>query len=58
MTYQPKGGMCASCMHSSRDCSTLPFKQYPVIERYALKGNSINIVKCGEFKRNESQVTL
>lgn len=33
MISSTKGGMCASCQHAKRNCSTLPFDQMPVIER-------------------------
>lgn len=51
MTHQPKGGMCASCTHQQRDCSALPFDQYPIIQRYNYNGKPVAIVKCVEFKR-------
>ena len=51
MTRNPKGGMCAACQHRMRDCSTLPFDQYPVIGRYVYNGKPVAIVKCAEFER-------
>ena len=42
MSYQPKGGMCRTCSHAKRDCSTLPFGSMPVIERLG----SVAIVRC------------
>lgn len=51
MTHTPKGGMCASCENKRRDCSALPFDQYPVIGRYNYNGKPVAIVKCAEFKR-------
>lgn len=48
MTHFPKGGMCAVCTHSKRDCSALPFGRYPVIKRYP---DGTKAVKCAEFKR-------
>lgn len=47
MTRFPKGGMCASCVHSKRNCSALPFDRYPVIKRYP---DGTQAVKCAEFK--------
>lgn len=51
MTHQPKGGMCASCQHKRRDCSTLPFDRYPVIKRYR---DGTQAVRCAEFRRGSS----
>lgn len=48
MTHIPKGGICASCVHRLRDCSALPFDQYPTIKRYP---DGTQAVKCAEFKR-------
>ena len=47
MTNQPKGGMCCACQHARHDCSTLPFKAMPPIQRDI----STVIVKCTDFKR-------
>ena len=45
--HQPKGGMCRTCVHLLRNCSTLPFDQMPVIERTP----AADIVRCTEYKR-------
>ena len=47
MTHHPKGGMCCACQHARRDCSSLPFKAMPPIQRDA----STVIVRCTDFKR-------
>ena len=47
MTHHPKGGMCCACQHAHRDCSTLPFKTMPPIQR----DTSTIIVRCTDFKR-------
>ena len=47
MTYHPKGGMCCACQHARRDCSALPFKAMPTIQR----DSSTIIVRFAEFKR-------
>lgn len=49
-TYcQPKGGMCATCQHFLRDCSTLPFYKMPAI---STKHGTV-IVRCTEYVRAE-----
>jgi len=53
--YQPKGGMCASCVSKLNDCSHLVFSEMKVIEKY----NDIKIVKCEKYTKqelNESKV--
>lgn len=45
--HQPKGGMCCTCQHAQRNCSTLPFDQMPVIERTP----SAIIVRCTHCQR-------
>ena len=47
MTLQPKGGMCCACQHAHRDCSPLPFKAMPPIQRETCTV----IVRCTDFKR-------
>ena len=47
MTYHPKGGMCCACLRARRDCSALPFKAMPPIQR----DTSTVIVRCTDFKR-------
>ncbi|SEI97969.1 hypothetical protein SAMN04244579_02668 [Azotobacter beijerinckii] len=49
MTFQPKGGMCATCCHALRNCSSLPFASMPVLER---AGQAI-IVRCTQFQRRK-----
>lgn len=48
MIYQPKGGMCAACIHAARDCTHLDFAQMPVIGKW--RGVAL-IVKCREFQK-------
>jgi hypothetical protein len=47
-TYQPKGGMCLSCVHAHADCSALPFAQMPVIGKVT---DDVMIVRCVRFER-------
>lgn len=48
-THQPKGGMCASCVHQSRKCDHLSFESMPVIANLG----TTKIVKCTEYLRGE-----
>ncbi|MGL5280708.1 MAG: hypothetical protein ACRC8W_03005 [Plesiomonas shigelloides] len=48
VNYQPKGGMCAKCIHKHEDCSKLDFSKMKQIQR---SSNSV-IVKCVNFERN------
>ena len=45
--------MFAACAHRARDCSTLPFDQYPIIQRYSYNGKPVVVVKCAEFQRSK-----
>ena len=47
-TYQPKGGMCATCKHKLKDCSTLNFSEMPKLK--AISDKDI-IVRCTSFER-------
>ena len=47
MTYHPKGGMCCACQYARRDCSALPFKSMPPIQR----DTTTVIVRCTDFTR-------
>lgn len=47
MNYQPKGGMCATCVHAYRDCSHLLFSTMPPLSR----DNQTVIVRCTDFQR-------
>lgn len=49
MTYQPKGGMCATCLYRGADCSKLPFDKMPVHSR---DGDAV-IVICKDYRRVE-----
>lgn len=51
--HQPKGGMCTVCAHRSRDCSSLPFASYPVLERDEdlASLHTTVVVRCLEFVR-------
>ena len=45
MTYQPKGGMCMTCLRGlTRNCANLPFDTMPVIE--VDKATGAKIVRC------------
>jgi hypothetical protein len=52
MIYQPKGGMCQSCAHARRDCSSLPFSTMPVIGKW---NGFVLIVRCTEHKPKEAR---
>ncbi|CTQ75951.1 hypothetical protein LAX5112_04421 [Roseibium alexandrii] len=48
--HQPKGGLCANCIHSVRICSHLDFTSMPVIKTY---DDGTKAVKCSDYsKRN------
>jgi hypothetical protein len=47
MNHQPKGGMCAACVHAPRKCNHLPFNKMPPIKHDA----ETIIVRCTDFKR-------
>jgi len=49
MNQQPKGGMCATCVHAHRNCSRLPFSTMPTLAR---DGQTL-IVRCTEFRRRK-----
>ncbi len=44
MNKQPKGSMCANCVHKLRKCDHLDFNSMLPIEKP-------NIVKCVEFEK-------
>ena len=44
--HQPKGGMCAVCVHKKEDCSHLSFKTMKPIKTYP---DGTIIVKCTSF---------
>lgn len=50
INYQPKGGMCMSCVNKHKDCSTLDFKSMPIID----KSKDVIIVRCAEFNRDNT----
>lgn len=50
MIYQPKGGMCAKCIHKHEDCSKLDFSKMKQIQRTL---NAV-IVKCDKFNRQSN----
>ena len=54
MTYQPKGGMCATCRYAKRDCSDLPFASMPVIKVYPY---GTKAVRCKEWERKNGMAT-
>lgn len=48
-TYQPKGGMCFTCLHKDRDCSNLKFDEMRVFHTELLDGAiKSHIVICTE----------
>ena len=49
MKHQPKGGMCATCVHAHHNCSHLPFNTMPALTQDA----QIVIVRCTEFQRRK-----
>jgi len=51
--YQPKGSMCAICVHKNSKCSHLDFSKMKVIETLELHGDSLKVVRCTEFKREK-----
>ena len=46
-SHQPKGGMCASCVWSRRNCEGLEFESMPVIGKDDSTG--AKIVRCTEY---------
>lgn len=50
-THQPKGGMCATCRHASRDCSGLDFMAMPTISRKP-SADGVLIVRCTDFSKS------
>jgi len=50
ISYQPKGGMCATCKNKLSDCSALAFNAMPVIKR----DTDAVIVRCIKFDRGLS----
>lgn len=54
VNYQPKGGMCAKCIHKHDDCSKLDFSKMKQIQR---DSDSV-IVKCVNFDRNLALYSL
>ena len=54
MTYQPKGGQCASCMRNKDDCSHLPFDEMRVLETHGgMEWDCVKIVSCSSYSRSE-----
>jgi hypothetical protein len=51
MNHYPKGGMCATCRHTMRDCSHLDFAAMPVLSRAC----DAVIVRCTDFESSKSQ---
>jgi len=47
----PKGGMCRTCTHRDRDCSTLPFKDMRVISMC----QDVSIVRCTDYQREDQE---
>ena len=47
--YIPKGGMCASCKHVDRNCSSVDFSRCRVIK--VDKAERLKVVKCSRFER-------
>ena len=57
MKHQPKGGMCAICIHKKEDCLHLPFKTMPSISRKPSE-DGIIIAKCTLFEKDRNDKTL
>ncbi|MGL4600259.1 MAG: hypothetical protein ACRCVE_01880 [Plesiomonas sp.] len=53
VNYQPKGGMCAKCIHKHEDCSKLDFSKMKQIQRTL---NTV-IVKCDKHHRQSNLKT-
>lgn len=53
MQHIPKGGMCRTCAHRDRDCSSLPFRSMQVIS----KSKDVSIVRCTEYQRAEQEAS-
>jgi len=52
--YQPKGGMCKTCIKRAELCNYLPFNTMPVIEKYREYEVTISVVRCTEFERGKA----
>ncbi len=52
-SYQPKGGMCATCTRREDDCSHLPFYQMPVMS----KCKDAAIVRCTQYQRETQEAS-
>ncbi|MFK5951017.1 MAG: hypothetical protein QM500_19870 [Methylococcales bacterium] len=48
VSFQPKGGMCATCQFKLKNCSHLDFSSMPVIQRT----DNAHIVRCAEFDKS------
>ncbi len=54
-SYQPKGSMCAVCVHKESDCSNLDFEvMRPIMEEFKSKTNTMRVVKCEHFFKEPS----
>tara|TARA_R100000027_G_scaffold66875_1_gene63804 strand:+ start:939 stop:1103 length:165 start_codon:yes stop_codon:yes gene_type:complete len=53
VSYQPKGGMCATCTRRDDDCSHLPFYQMPVISKF----KDAAIVRCTQYQRETQEAS-
>ena len=49
LEYQPKGGMCRTCVNRDADCRHLPFKDMQPLGKGDSDGTVI--VRCDNFKR-------
>ena len=47
MKYQPKGGMCMTCINAMRDCSNLKFDKMKPLK----KDCDIIIVRCEDYNK-------
>ena len=50
LRYQPKGGMCMTCIDAPKDCSMLPFGDMRV---HGFTDSAI-IVICSEYRKSPS----
>lgn len=47
-TYQPKGGMCFTCVRSAEDCGGMTFSEMPILYETS---EGAAVVKCINYER-------
>lgn len=55
-SYQPKGGMCCSCLKLTHDCSLLVFKDMQLLSKDHYPDENVSIVKCAHFERKIKKI--